>query len=278
MLKIIKNNLASSKNTRSAALWLIFLIARISRLDLLLELYRKKGILNYENDTVSGEGYIIDKWLPNWLTRNGIKNPIIFDVGANIGNYASKLASSLPNSSIHAFEPNPETYKKMIVRMAGNNQIKVNQSAVGAETGQITLHGAVNTEASEHCTIYKNVLINQHSYIDISECIVPITTVTRYCEDNGLNEIHLLKIDTEGHEFDVLLGAKEMIQEGAIHLIQFEFNEMNVVSRRFLKDFVDLLHNYNLHRVHTDRLIPLEYSSWEEIFLFQNFLAILKGR
>jgi len=60
-----------------------------------------------------------------------------------------------------------------------------------------------------------------------------------------------------------------------IGLIQFEFNELNVLSRVFLKDFYDLLPGYSLYRMDTDRLHPLgDYSPINEIFRYQNILAI----
>ncbi len=65
-----------------------------------------------------------------------------------------------------------------------------------------------------------------------------------------------------------------MLSNGKIEVIQFEFNEMNVVSRTFLKDFYDILSNYDLCRLDSNKLIPLfKYESKNEIFQFQNFLA-----
>ena len=92
---------------------------------------------------------------------------------------------------------------------------------------------------------------------------------------NFANHIDLLKIDTEGFELEVLLGASEMLTEKKITIIQFEFNEVNIVQRRFLKDFYNLLPKYDFYRLDEQRLIPL--GSWEpkhEIFMFQNIVAI----
>ncbi len=74
---------------------------------------------------------------------------------------------------------------------------------------------------------------------------------------------------------EVLSGAKALLAEGRIHFIQFEFNEMNIISRVFLKDFYDLLQGFSLYRLDSNRLIPLAgYSSTNEIFKFQNLLAV----
>jgi hypothetical protein len=87
--------------------------------------------------------------------------------------------------------------------------------------------------------------------------------------------VRLLKIDTEGHEASVLRGARETIAGRRIELVQFEFNAMNVASRTFFKDFVDLLPGYRFYRLLPDGRVPLRYSPHAcEIFAFQNVVAI----
>jgi hypothetical protein len=50
---------------------------------------------------------------------------------------------------------------------------------------------------------------------------------------------------------------------------------MNVISRVFMKDFFDLLFEYSIFRLDSQKLIPMfGYSSDYEIFKFQNLLAI----
>jgi len=67
------------------------------------------------------------------------------------------------------------------------------------------------------------------------------------------------------------------IAENKIKLLQFEFNEMNIISRVFLKDFYSLLRGFDFFRLDTQRLIPLpNYDATNEIFKFQNILAINK--
>ncbi len=76
-------------------------------------------------------------------------------------------------------------------------------------------------------------------------------------------------------ELEVLKGAAELLKRGAIKIIQFEFNSMNVYSRAFLHDFYCLLPGFEFFRLSADKLIPLnEYHSQNEIFLYQNIIAI----
>jgi len=132
-----------------------------------------------------------------------------------------------------------------------------------------------NDLSSQHSSLYKEVLIDLHRAEHLEVIEFKSTTLDEFCETNKIDFIDLLKIDTEGHEWDVLLGARRMLSERRIQFIQFEFNEMNVIARVFLKDFYDLLKDYRIYRLDSNRLIPLfEYSSANEIFRFQNFVAV----
>jgi hypothetical protein len=64
------------------------------------------------------------------------------------------------------------------------------------------------------------IMSNSSYYIEQN---IEIQTVDYFCNCNDINEIDILKIDTEGYDFEVLLGAKKMIKEKKINFIFFEF-------------------------------------------------------
>ena len=107
---------------------------------------------------------------------------------------------------------------------------------------------------------------------------IEIRTIDAFVEENGIAKIDLLKIDTEGCEYDILLGASSVLAARKVKLIHFEFNEMNVVSRVFFRDFLCLLRDFDLFRMLRGGLIHLhEYRPVEnELFAYQNILAIHK--
>ena len=87
-----------------------------------------------------------------------------------------------------------------------------------------------------------------------------------------------MKIDVEGNELSVLQGAKRLIEEGKIKIIQFEFNWINVYSKVFMEDFRELLKDYDLYRLLPRGLLKIDFSkkTYYEIYNFQNILAINK--
>ncbi len=97
------------------------------------------------------------------------------------------------------------------------------------------------------------------------------------CQRKKIKEVKFLKIDTEGNELNVLLGAAQLLKEKRIETIQFEFNEMNTVSRVFFRDFQELLPDHAFYRLLPAGLLPLEKNSpmTNEIFGYQNIIATL---
>jgi hypothetical protein len=108
--------------------------------------------------------------------------------------------------------------------------------------------------------------------------LIPIDTVDNFCKNNSISSISFLKIDVEGFDLDVLKGAKSMIDNGQIDLIQFEFGGTQIIPRIFIKDFWEILNtNYSIHRILKNGLLEIkEYSDSLEIFAYANYLAIKK--
>ncbi|HKI87806.1 MAG TPA: FkbM family methyltransferase, partial [Draconibacterium sp.] len=113
---------------------------------------------------------------------------------------------------------------------------------------------------------------------DFKSVSIQLEVLDAFLEENKIETIDFLKTDTEGNDFNVLLGAQKALKNKAIKIIQFEFNETYIYSGVFIKDFKNLFKDYNLYRILTHGIIPLDFDKPVdyEIFLFQNILAIQK--
>jgi FkbM family methyltransferase len=231
---------------------------------------RGLGVLNYEDPAVSGEEFLVNDLLPGWLGRE----PTIFDVGAHHGEYSRLLAKRFPGAHIHAFEPNPSS---RISFDAPGPAVQLHPIGLGAKQEVLTLFDRAEDAGSSHASLYSSVISELH-HAQSETVEVTITTIDQVCLDLGLEAIDFLKIDVEGHELAVFAGAKRLLDAGAIHLVQFEFNEMNVVSRTFLRDFKLLLPDHVLYRLLPRGLLPLgDVPVSTELFAFQNILAVPRG-
>ena len=240
--------------------------------------YNRIGILNWENDDLSGETFFVKEILLKQLDQN--KNLIFFDIGANVGSYTEKLLTAFKKADVHAFEPLPSCFTKLQnLKKSNSERLIINNLCVSNEIGKISINTYSSDLESEHASVYVDVLTTIHKSNQIQSITALTTTIDKYCEEHEIKSINLLKIDTEGHEYNVLLGAKKMLEDDRISIIQFEFNEMNVISRTYFKDFYDLLNsNFDLYRLNKNSLIPVKkYNTFLEVFKFQNFIAINKN-
>ena len=140
------------------------------------------------------------------------KNPLIFDVGAHLGQTALALVKASPSAEIHCFEPASLNYGKLSQALAGYPSIHLWKMALADLPGQLRLY------LKNHSTTHS--LVNAKGSTD-SE-VVRVDTLDAFCECQGIGKIHFCKIDTEGADLAVLQGASAMIQRRQIDFIQVE--------------------------------------------------------
>jgi FkbM family methyltransferase len=202
---------------------------------------------------------------------------IIFDIGANIGDYSKNLRKSNQQITIYAFEPHPITFKNLLINTTNLN-INAFNVAIGSKKAILSLYDYADQDGSSHASLYKEVIENIHKSKAINH-EVNIIDLNTFVKEHAIERVHLLKIDTEGHELEVLKGFEQFIQENRVDIIHFEFNEMNIASRVFFKDFWEFLPNYDFYRMLPDGLIPIKTYNpvFCEIFAYQNIVAIVKS-
>src|SRR5262249_15432267 len=101
---------------------------------------------------------------------------------------------------------------------------------------------------------------------------VRCSTLDKFCSERGVKQIDVLKIDTEGFDFEVLKGASSMLARKAIKFIYFEFNDITAQSDALggaLAPIDQLIRPYGYRFIATynDYLVPEG-----ELFLVSNAL------
>jgi len=174
------------------------------------------GILNSENDRWSGEDHFIRN-----LTKliDPKERFVIFDVGANVGHYSAKVKSVYPDACIYAFEPDPVSFK-FLNENAQQRGYQAFNLALGAVSGRALFYNRPGG-GSAHASLYRDVITEIHAD-NVTQVEVSILTVEQFAQEHQLHHVHLLKIDTEGSEMDVLLGARQLLENRSIDLIQFD--------------------------------------------------------
>jgi len=196
---------------------------------------------------------------------------IVFDVGANVGDF-SLLLSSIFNgfANIHAFEPSPKIYGELHNRSI--NGVNLHNIGFSDVIEEGVLYN--NKDLPGLSSLYKRRLDHFGIYMEDCENI-NIDTIDHFCASQGIDSIFFLKLDVEGNELKVLKGASNIMDNGGIKYIQFEFGGCNIDSRTYFQDFwYALKDNYRIYRIVNNGLFEIkEYKEMYELFIMTNFLA-----
>lgn len=184
-------------------------------------------------------------------------NPgIVLDIGANIGTFCCEIASRFPNYTIHAFEPVPLTFSELEKNIELNdfkNIVSHNigiSNKVGVVEGQ-TAHsegsfGSI-TLSEEVETLRSNDIIHVKSLYDVF-------TVDSF----EFESVSLIKIDVEGMEHEVFLGAVDTIKRcRPVILFECWNRDWFAEKRKELLEFVEGL-GYNIRPMDDDNIATPE--------------------
>lgn len=229
------------------------------------------GIGNFKDMETSGEAHFLRTVLPHF------QSPVVFDVGANEGEYTQAVLSISADAQVIAFEPHPQTFERLKGQHSSNSRVACLNFALGDKAGTAEIFDYCQASGTQHASLYREIIADLHNGQPASHQ-VEVRTVDDIVSQCQIPRIDLLKIDVEGHELAVLKGAEKTIRSGVVGIIQFEFNEMNVVSRTYFKDFWDFLPEYNFYRLLPGGEIPLTtYSAvFCEVFGYQNIVCLRK--
>lgn len=228
------------------------------------------------NDMDSNGEHMVQKVVLGLALQNKIDQCVVFDAGANIGDWTCSLQDmaglDVPQLRIYSFEPCAATYDLLVNNIALHplsEQVRPVKFALSESLGTDQLN-VVDDGAGTN---------SLHAHIDLNVArteTIDLTTVDIYCKEHGIKSITLLKIDTEGHDPSVLRGAVDMLSDGKIEMIQFEYTHRWITSGNFLRDVFRLLEPYG-YRIGKITPFAIEfYDGWHfelESFREANFLA-----
>lgn len=138
----------------------------------------------------------------------------VFDVGAHRGETIKYMIDHF-HVSIFAFEPIIENFKVLNDRYANNTNVCLFNSALGSAEGSLSI--LLQSDSQTH-----SLLEPANSDETPNTELVDITTVDKVVLDRKIEQIDLLKIDTEGYELQVLEGAKNAMTARSVSKILCE--------------------------------------------------------
>jgi len=226
-------------------------------------------------DSVRNEVYSALKFATH--THKGVTDPvglrplIVFDVGANVGNYTSEILKQYPNCKIFAFEPSFAAASKFMEHNKAQKNVHLESIGISNKVTESVLYS--DFPGSPIGSLTKRNLKHFGNELKYEEKIT-MDTIDNYCEINKIIP-DLLKIDVEGHELDVLKGSLNVLEK--ISIVQFEFGGCNIDTRTFFQDFWYFFkqHNFTIYRVtKNEPLLISRYTESDEYFSTTNYIAV----
>lgn len=153
----------------------------------------------------------------------GEDRPMIFDVGANVGQSVTSFRGVFPEAAIHSFEPSPGTFQGLSEACRNMAGVSIWNIGLGAAPGKALLLENTNSDMTSFLEIGKD------GWGSIRETtLVVLDTVDEFAHQHGIPFIHILKSDTQGYDIEVFKGAEGLMAGNKIALIFCEvtFSDM----------------------------------------------------
>lgn len=164
----------------------------------------------------------LDLLLKRLLNQYGIT--MVIDVGANAGQYRNRIRNSVEFSGlIHSFEPLPHLATQLTALGKDDSQWHIHNLALGNENTTLPLNvmfSEVFSSFRQPDATETKSFVNNNTVVRTE--IVPVRRLDDLASSlEGIDDgAILLKIDTQGFDLDVILGAKELISK--VSILQFE--------------------------------------------------------
>ncbi len=201
----------------------------------------------------------------NFLKKN-INSDIelLFDVGSHKGETIKTFLENFNVKYIYSFEASPFNYKKLVKNTNElkkkhiNCNIKISNIGVGNSNIEKTFYDLVDSNSSTFNKLNKNSLYFKRknkilSFFFKKNFFVKESMIKQIClfdfiNKYNLKKIDILKIDTEGYEYEVLKGLKDKIVN--VEFIYFEHHYDDMVEKNYkFSDIHDLLTKNGFSRI-----------------------------
>lgn len=208
--------------------------------------------------------------------KKRLKNKIIFfDVGSHYGETIKLFDKYFDIKKFHCFEASPINYKilkKKAFDIKDPNKIVLNNIGLGKEVSNTYINQTQESSSStinelNEDSIYFNKKLKVLSINDkkkyFTKIPIKVISLDHYIKKIQISKIDVLKIDTEGYEFEVLSGLKDNFNK--ISYIYFEHHFDDMIKKNYtFRDINNLLKKNRFKLIFKSKMIFRK--SFEYIF------------
>jgi len=201
----------------------------------------------------------------------------IFDVGAHQGETSLLYNKTFKSPSIYSFEPFPPSFEILKSSVKSFPNIKVFNTAISNFSGQVDFH--VNKSSATNSILPTSGDGKKNWGENLLETVETIkinsVTIDDFVEKFKIKAIDILKIDTQGTEYEVVEGAGKTTEQNKIRLIYLEIIIVSTYEgQKYLDEILSLFRNkgfrlFNLYNfTHSDKG---ELKQVDAIFVHKSF-------
>lgn len=160
-----------------------------------------------------------------WLKNLDIKT--VLDVGANTGQFAQDIHSTLPDARIYSFEPLKDCYKHLSNAMLHVPNFRAFNFALGDQDGEVEINRSSFSPSSSILTM-EDVTKEAFPFTDDSweRESVHIRRLDDVAKDIDLVDNVLIKIDVQGFEDRVIRGGQNTIRKAKVLIVEMSFESL----------------------------------------------------
>ena len=223
------------------------------------------------------------KWLINY---NFKFDGNIIDIGSNIGLYSLAYKIIFPKAKIISFEPVTDIFKILKKNISLNSSftsdISIVNMAISDKKGSLNLgypYNIKNFDKSNNRYFANSGLISAQTKQN-KPYLAESISIDEYVELNKISKIDFIKIDVEGHEYQVLSGLVETIKNNR-PIIIFEFNKITRKLSNFsINTYVEFINKidyeiYGLKYGWAEKLDKLDLSIMNEKTKLKNYSDLI---
>ena len=213
---------------------------------------------------------------------SSIESPIIFDVGANIGQTTKIYRTIFPAAKIFAFEPYNESFEQLKLKYDEEENTQVFRLALGSTSGHQTFH--VNPSSPTNSLLATDghgpKVWGEGLLETVDTVQVDVVRLDDFLRNIDVDRIDLMKLDVQGAEHLVLEGAIDALRENRISVIFTEIITMptyvgQISFHEMLRKFDD--HNFDLYNIYNLSTVDGRLRQVDAIFVNRLSSMALSG-
>ena len=217
--------------------------------------------------------YYHQKKIINFIKKKKIKIKYFLDIGSHMGTYSDLILKDFKNCKIFMFEPQEKIFKIIKKKYKGKKNIKLYNCAISNTSKLKTIYinqhdltsslSILNIKNSKYLKFKAKLFGAPSSGMVLEKKKIKAEKLSKIIEKNNIKIVDLAKIDTEGHEYEVLQGMGKNIKKIKYILMEFRndkvynlYNPKKIHSHLIKNHFV-LMKTYKF-----------PFTTWEDRFYF----------